>query len=232
MKLLTVGNPKTAKGESLGHRTGVLHLDPDEDICPAATPECLILCLKKSGRAEIFESIEIARKRKTVWFRTDRPGFMDQLAKDIRALVRNASRNGLKPAVRLNGTSDVDWCSTGIVEQFPEVQFYDYTKRADILQRYVLGLMPSNFHLTFSHSGENDETAQWARINGVNVAKVVSKRSYEALAMNNFIGNVDGDAHDLRFLDGQGGRYVYLKAKGSRARRVNSNSSFVHNILK
>ena len=41
---------------------------------------------------------------------------------------KNASVKGFKPAVRLNGTSDISWERFKIFEMFPGVQFYDYTK--------------------------------------------------------------------------------------------------------
>lgn len=86
---------------------------------------------------------------------------------------------------------------------FPDVQFYDYTKRANRRD------LPANYHLTFSLSEDNDERAQIALENGLNVAAV-----FRALP-ETFLGRkvVDGDESDLRFKD-ERGVIVGLKAKG------------------
>ena len=58
----------------------------------------------------------------------DRAAFLEQLEKEIFLFAERCKRQGYRPAVRLNGTSDVNWERFKIMEKFPEVQFYDYTK--------------------------------------------------------------------------------------------------------
>ena len=54
MKLLSVGNPKTLKGESVGYLTFILHLAPASlsgyNTCPKATEGCKAACLNTAGR--------------------------------------------------------------------------------------------------------------------------------------------------------------------------------------
>src|SRR5690349_2182943 len=112
MKLLTVENAKTIKGEKLGYLTGILYLAPANEsgvmnTCPKSSAGCRASCLFTAGRAAIFPPIIAARVRKTRWYAEDREGFKAQLRKDIAALVRRAKRERLKPAVRINGTSDL-----------------------------------------------------------------------------------------------------------------------------
>jgi hypothetical protein len=57
-QLLTVGNPKTAKGEGRGYFTFILHLAPASlsgwNVCPMATAGCKAACLNTAGRGGIM----------------------------------------------------------------------------------------------------------------------------------------------------------------------------------
>ena len=52
---------------------------------------------------------------------------MTQLRKEIGLFIKNAKKKELIPCIRLNGTSDISWETTGIMDDFPDVQFDDYT---------------------------------------------------------------------------------------------------------
>jgi hypothetical protein len=196
MKLLTVGNPKIAKGLTEGYLTSILHLAPSTlsgyNTCPMASEGCAAACLNLAGRGGMFaigadtNVIQQARINKTRWFFEDRANFMIQLAKEIRATIKLAQRYDLTPAFRLNGTSDIRWenipvpASVGtqgplsnyfpnIMEMFPTVQFYDYTKLPN--RRNI----PANYHLTFSRSESNEHYVPIALQNGMNVAVVFRK---------------------------------------------------------
>jgi hypothetical protein len=54
--------------------------------------------------------------------------FLDCVRWDIGKVVRRARQLGMKPAIRVNGTSNLPWLSLQMPREFPEVQFYDYTK--------------------------------------------------------------------------------------------------------
>lgn len=216
MKLLTDGarNPKTAKSTGYGYLTGILHLAPHTQsgyqVCPSATDGCSSACLYFQGRGSM-DSVQEARIRKTRTFFENRAEFMADLAKDIASIVRRAQKNNLKPCVRLNGTSDIRWERTGIMEQFPNVTFYDYTK---IKNRKRL---PKNYSLTFSRSEAttNDEWRQ-AIDDGMNVAVVFRNTLPERWHFNweESVPVIDGTTHDLRFLDPKP-CIVGLTAKGS-----------------
>lgn len=247
-KLLTVGNPKIQKGTKFGWLTAVLHLAPGSlsgfNVCPKATTGCLAACLNTAGRggittgkgrltaAEIASgartnAIQAARIRKTRYYFDDRPGFMLELACEILKVIKLAAKLGLKPAIRLNGTSDIPWervpltingtRHANVMEMFPAVQFYDYTKRPN------RGELPANYRLTFSLAEGNDEDARAALFAGMNVAAVF-RTVPSSFAVNGAAAMViDGDEHDLRFLDPRG-VIVGLKAKGNAR---NDTSGFV-----
>ena len=226
-KLLTVGNPKTIKGQKQGYLTFILHLSPANvagvgNMCPKATAGCLLACLNTAGRGGMFKpggtnTVQEARKRRTRQFATDRAGFLADLKADIVRGIKYAAKHNLTPVFRLNGTSDISWEKYGIIQEFPEVQFYDYTK---IIGRKRL---PQNYHLTFSEADGNDADVAKAIASGMNVATVFRKDLPETYRGRQVF---DGDDSDLRFLDPTG-VIVGLKAKG-RARR--DTSGFVVDI--
>lgn len=219
MKLLTVGNPKLVKGEAKGFLSFILHLAPSKlsgyNTCPNASNGCAAACLNTAGRGGIFPAIQEARIRKTRWFFEDRETFMAQLVKDIRAGIKLAHKRNLTPVFRLNGTSDIRWENipvtvtqkgilqipvnvtySNIMEAFPDVAWYDYTKLSNRRD------LPPNYHLTFSRSESNEkETLGWLE-NGGNVAVVFNVKKNAPLPETwNGYTVIDGDETDLRFLD-------------------------------
>lgn len=215
MKLFTTGNPKLMKGEKKGYLSFVLHLAPADlsgkEVCPKRTAGCTAACLNTAGRGGMFKkgettnAIQQARIRKTKMFFEQRDAFIEQLKKDIRLGIKQAEKKGLIPAFRLNGTSDISWEKYGIIEEFPEVQFYDYTK---VLGRKVSHL--PNYHLTFSNADGNLNDVLKAVASGMNVATVFRK-DLPATYLGKKV--INGDETDLRFLD-EKGVIVGLKAKG------------------
>jgi hypothetical protein len=231
-------NPKTAKGDAEGWSTIVLHLAPHSlggrgNVCKWSTVGCRVGCLNTAGRGGInagtdddiqtghSNAIQAARVRRTAQFFDGAAEFVAVLAKDIARHVAYCTRHGFRPAVRLNGTSDLPWerIARDLFTQFPTVQFYDYTK-APIDARPASAL-PSNYVLTQSFSGENTAACVAALASGRNVAAVFATRKGAALpATWQGFPVIDGDAHDLRFLDPVG-CVVGLRAKG-RARKDTS----------
>jgi len=215
MTLLTTGNPKIIKGRRKGYLSFILHLAPATlsgyQACPRSSEGCRGACLNSAGRGGIFRkgettnAIQQARIRKTVMFFEDRPSFMKQLVRETHAGIRLAARHDLTPCFRLNGTSDVRWELHGIIEEFPHVQFYDYTK---IINRNI-GHLP-NYHLTFSRSESNALDVALAFSRGMNVA-IVFRKPLPLAYMNRKV--IDGTEHDLRFLDPPN-VWVSLNAKG------------------
>ena len=222
--LLSVSSDaKTVKGETLGFLTGILYLAPATttkwNTCPMAKlAQCDVACLNTAGRGA-FSSVQQARVNKTTWFFTERNDFMQQLVVDIAKLIRKAYKKGLKPLVRLNGTSDIRWETIGFTDvsgieyvnifaAFPNIQFYDYTKRGNRTE------LPSNYDLTFSYSGVEgfQPYVENALLNNMRMAVVFRK---EKDIPQTFMGIpvVSGDNSDVRHLDDKVIVGLYAKGK-------------------
>lgn len=236
--LLSVGNDaKTVKGLKKGILTGVMYLAPYDvsgyQVCPNASKGCSAACLYTSGMGAM-SNVQKSRINKTKWFFEDRESFMEVLVKNIEALIRKAGREGLIPAVRLNGTSDIAWekikCVRdgveyrSLMDAFPDTQFYDYSK---ILGR-KRALAMDNYQLTFSLAEDNDSQAIKALSEGYNVA-VVMRLGRGDPKPETWAGYpvVDGDETDVRFLDPDGGHVVALFAKGDA---IKDTSGFVRDV--
>ena len=222
MKLLSIGNPKILKGMKQGYMTYILHLAPADvsgyNTCPKATAGCKAACLNTAGRGGMFKKgettnvIQKARIRKTKLFFENRDVFLAILEDDIRKAIKQSEKKGLVPVFRLNGTSDLSWEKYGIIQKFPNVQFYDYTK---VLGRKVSYL--SNYHLTFSAADGNDDDVRRAIKEKYNIATVFGiKKSQPMPETYEGAPVFNGDESDLRFLDPKGvvvGLYAKGKAK-------------------
>ena len=214
--LLSVGaDSKTIKGEKLFYLTGILYLAPARvaggiNVCPHASAACLLACLYTAGRGS-FNSVQLARINRTIMMQKNKSEFFSILAKDIERLIKKAKKKNFTPVVRLNGTSDIAWEKTPILKQFSSIQFYDYTKNPQRMEKFLQGKMPANYHLTFSRSESNGKESIDILLAGGSVA-VVFANGLPPIWKGFPV--IDGDVSDLRFLDPRG-VVVGLKAKGA-----------------
>jgi hypothetical protein len=225
---------KTIKGNKKGFMTAIQYLTPytasGVNLCPnAKNANCHEACLVSSGRMVMQTQ---ARLNRTKLYLTNQAEYFRQLSIEISKFIKRAERKGLTPLVRLNGTSDIRWENVGyvfegvyyrnIMEQFPDLQFYDYTKIPN-REKSVNGVQsfPSNYDLTFSYSGVETYTKfnERAFKEGKRIAVVFDKVENIPLT---FHGRkvVSGDETDIRHLDPEN-VVVSLYAKG-RAKKDNS----------
>lgn len=199
---------KIVKNEKKGVHTYILYLAPSTqsgyNVCPKATKDCIAACLAESGHNRMtltFGSTRIKDSRigKTQLFFENRPFFMNWLVAEIAAKKAKAEREGMEFSVRINGTSDLSLETftlngKNILQIFPDVQFYDYTKvfnRIKMLEKYP------NYDLTFSYSGSNWLDCEAALSKGMRVAVVFE----EVPAFFRGVPVVSGDESDLRYWD-------------------------------
>jgi hypothetical protein len=223
-KLLASGdqNTKLSKNDV---RTLGLSLAPHTsagigNICPHASPQCIASCLFGCGRGGA-ESVQAGRVARTLAFYRHRGWFLEKLERELSKQLAIADAAGEKLACRLNVFSDFPWESTGIIDQFSRIEFYDYSKNP---RRF--GALRPNYWVTFSRSETNDIDAIRILNSGGNVAVVFADRDRPYVGNRaklqrlpkswNGFSVLDGDKTDLRYLDTRGrkvGRVIGLRLK-------------------
>lgn len=202
---------KIEKCKSVGVLAKVLYLTPGT-LCPGATPGCLESCLGHTSGRMGFSTHTEARDYRTALY-LERPiVFVKRLRAELTLLVAEALQFGLRPAVRLNGTSDLLWerFDPDLFSDFPEIQFFDYTKLSYRMVKFLNGEFPANYHLTYSVDACSPNESKYMLNQGANVAVVFwpfRPRTWWGYEV------IDGDRHDARFLDPRG-VIVGLLAKG------------------
>lgn len=218
--LITSGDAKTIKGEKLGYRTGIMYLAPANqsgviNVCPSASLGCKAMCLNTAGRGQM-DMVQQVRLARTLFLKNNPDAFQRLLRVEVKKVINSALRANMIPAIRVNGTSDLPRLALPLAEEFNTVQFYDYTKLPKPWKR-----VRQNYDITFSRSETNEKDCLDALNNGINVAVVFSTKKTEKLP-DEYLGFevINGDEHDLRFLDKKG-VIVGLTAKG-RAKKDTS----------
>ena len=180
------------------------------NVC-SHSKNCRKACLEGSGYAKIDAlshntKVLDARITKTRLFFANKPLFMKLMCIEIDRAIRKSKRLGMDFSIRLNCTSDISPLAfvmngKNILEIYPNVSFYDYTKNPNYLR---LAKRYDNYYLTFSRDGsaENEKVCLEWLSKGNNVAVVfgVTKTSelpkkymgYEVLV---------GDDYDYRVWD-------------------------------
>jgi hypothetical protein len=212
------GSTKVIKGNKLGYRTAILYLSPSnmsgQQLCPnAKLAGCEAACLNTSGRGAM-NGVQMSRLRKALFWQQYQAEAIALIKHEIALAEKQAAREDWTLLVRLNGTSDIRFENYGIIQAFPNVQFYDYTKLANRKN------IPANYDLTFSYSGvaSFQSAVDKAIANGNRIAVVFRHKSnVQSMLANSdtFLGLavVDGDDTDIRHLDPQASA-VALYAKG------------------
>ena len=204
----------------------IQYLSPEKtggkNVCPFAT-DCKAPCLATSGQMALSYA-QAARKARTKYFWNHRLDYKERLFAEIEKHIRHAKKQNKKPAIRLNGTSDLAWeiIFPELFTVFYNVQFYDYTK----FPYYKRANLPENYYLVRSHhKGNNTDTNEILKRGNLAVCFTTKKgkplpklwRGYEV---------VDGDLFDLRFKDKKG-VVVGLRAKGKARKLPATENGFV-----
>ena len=235
-RIFSVDNPKAIKAQQYGYLNAIHYMAPSSqagvgNLCPDASPGCIELCLGwTSGQAGMVKhdtdinSVRKSRIDKARHFMRDRKGYMAGVEWSIQAAKRKAKAKDMTLCVRMNGATDIAWegVAKAIFSDNADVQFVDYTKSKKRALAHARGQLPSNYHLTFSRSETNEIDCIDVLNAGGNVAVIFANGLPET-----YLGHlvIDGDEHDLRHLDKQGGYIVGLSPKGNKAKK--STSGFI-----
>ena len=150
------------------------------NVCPNSE-YCKDNCLNGSGHNRIDRlskkgTIDRSRTIKTRLLFANKEVFMRIMIHEIEKERKKAENNGTFFSIRLNCTSDINPIAftlngKNILEIFPDIQFYDYTK---VLNRIALAKKYSNYDITWSIDGseKNREIGLELLKNGGRVAVV------------------------------------------------------------
>jgi hypothetical protein len=167
------------------------------NVCPHSSAGCRAVCLHAAGRLGMAEIAKLAR---TALYAIDPDAFWLLIDDEIRRHRARLAAQGKRLAVRINGTSDID-IPEALLDAHRDVVFTDYTKRPDIALSW--NAHHPNRYVVFSAT-ERTPDAQIATLlaAGHNVVVPFQLKRGEDLPQS-YLGHtvIDGDKHDLRFLD-------------------------------
>jgi hypothetical protein len=221
-RFFSVDSPKAVKAQKYGWLNAINYMAPHRlagvgNLCPHASKGCVAICLgEHSGNAALYPAVLKSRIAKARLLMRDRQAFLKEMTAGVRRARATAKHQKLKLCVRLNGATDIAWerLAPAIFADNADLKFVDYTKSPKRAIEHAQGKLPANYHLTFSRSETNEDDCRRVLAAGGNVAVVFAGEFPE-----HYLGHrvINGDAHDLRHLDGRG-VVVALSPKGRKAK--------------
>lgn len=171
-----------------------------QNTCPFSTAACRATCLQSCGRLRWSN----AKVERTDLFFDDPEAYYQKLYVEITDCMRKAKKKDKQLALRLNGTTDIDFEKVWTDPKFASVQFNEYTKNPNLATKYLEYRQQgehANVHFTLSYSGRNGNACKDYLNLGGNVAVV-----FETAIPDKFEGFkvISGDTHDFRFKDEPG----------------------------
>lgn len=178
------------------------------NVCPK-NDMCKANCLMGSGRNKVSrlsgrDDIDGSRITKTRLFFANREVFMRLMLHEIKLEKKRAKLRGHEFSVRINGTSDLNPTlfklgKKNILQMFPNVMFYDYTKVPNYLE--LMKKYP-NYDITWSidWSKDNFNLGMDYLKEGGRIAVVFGTETMPKTFMGYKV--IDGDKYDARYKDG------------------------------
>ena len=195
--------------------------------CNWATKGSISTCVLWFAGRTVTHTVRNAMEDRTNLLVNNENEFYRQLDSDVAKLEGECKRDNAIPVIRPNTASDRDWIH--LANRYPDITFYDYTKSIDRARAYAQGLLPDNYHITYSISEKSNKADCLELLRaGVNCALVVDtiyngqQKHYGPIPSHwNRFSVIDGDTHDLRIpsIDGQG-KVIALRLKGTNRSRA------------
>ena len=158
----------------------------------------------KVSRLSGRDDIDGSRITKTRLFFANREVFMRLMLHEIKLEKKRAKLRGHEFSVRINGTSDLNPTlfklgKKNILQMFPNVMFYDYTKVPNYLE--LMKKYP-NYDITWSIDGSKDNFKLGMDYlkDGGRIAVVFGTETMPKTFMGYKV--IDGDKYDARYKDG------------------------------
>lgn len=145
------------KGLAVNEKTGDFVV---VDTCPGAGA-CKVYCYAKKGGYVQWKASSLSQTRQLNFLLNDPSGYKAKLESELSASVSKFGKKGTKVVVRWHDAGDFfspDYLDLayGVAKDFPNIEFYAYTKMAGVAQ----GDKPSNFKMNFSAGADMSQEKQ------------------------------------------------------------------------
>lgn len=130
------------------------------DTCPGAG-SCKVYCYAKKGGYVQWKASSMSQTRTLNYLLNDPDGFKSQLSSEIKKTNKRFQKRNIKLIVRWHDAGDFfspDYLNLAyeIAREHPDVDFYAYTKVANV----ALGEKPENFKISFSAGAKPEQEKQ------------------------------------------------------------------------
>ena len=127
------------------------------NTCPGAG-ECKTFCYAMKGGYVQWKAVSMGQSRMLNFLLNDPQGFADQMKAELKKAEKKAAKDGSKVVVRWHDAGDFFSpqylaLAYNVARAFPDVDFYAYTKLANVAQ----GEKPDNFRQNFSGGAKRGE---------------------------------------------------------------------------
>lgn len=178
------------KGLAVNEKTGDFVV---VDTCPGAGA-CKVYCYAKKGGYVQWKASSLSQTRQLNFLLNDPEGYKAKLKAELTAAERKFGKKGTKVVVRWHDAGDFfspDYLNLAysIARDFPNIDFYAYTKVASVAS----GDKPSNFKMNFS-AGATPEQEKQIDFAKTKHSTVVPKQMFDDLILKDDSGKLIKDA--------------------------------------
>jgi len=172
------------------------------NTCPGAG-ECKTFCYAMKGGYVQWKAVSMGQSRMLNFLLNDPQGFADQMKAELKKAEKKAAKDGSKVVVRWHDAGDFFSpqylaLAYNVARAFPDVDFYAYTKLANVAQ----GEKPDNFRQNFSGGAKRGEEKQ-IDFKQVKHSKVVPKDMFYNLIAKDGNKLVKDDKGRMQFANKQ-----------------------------
>jgi hypothetical protein len=177
------------KGLAVNEKTGDFVV---VDTCPGAGA-CKVYCYAKKGGYVQWKASSLSQTRQLNFLLNDPDGYKAKLKAELAAAERKFGKKGTKVVVRWHDAGDFfspDYLNLAysIARDFPNIEFYAYTKVAGV----ATGEKPSNFKMNFS-AGATPEQEKQIDFAKTKHSTVVPKQMFDDLILKDDNGKLIKD---------------------------------------
>jgi hypothetical protein len=177
------------KGLAVNEKTGDFVV---VDTCPGAGA-CKVYCYAKKGGYVQWKASSLSQTRQLNFLLNDPEGYKAKLKAELTAAERKFGKKGTKVVVRWHDAGDFfssDYLNLAysIARDFPNIDFYAYTKVASVAS----GDKPSNFKMNFS-AGATPEQEKQIDFAKTKHSTVVPKQMFDDLILKDDSGKLIKD---------------------------------------